>query len=909
MQCVTLGDLLTVLRDLLPHEVQLCADLLEALKNSDALACQQLSPDAVEVCRKKGAVPREKFAQQVETDMVTMPGLAPPGAVEIEEIVETKPRRLIQFETPEKIYYDYNPAPTAPTMVPPLPGKCQQAIFVPSHGGSCSGPFASLEETFTDLPEVTTSEDDEVKKPRLSMRSHGSVKSNGSVKRANIPWANMPWLPSKSYGGVCERLFILFDDGSASVVGRVINIVLAVAIGVSTVAFILESMPAYRERPEACLRERTVENCEPRPMAVFNDIETVCIAIFTIDYVVRLATIHAIRTKVRSRFLRTILYARQPLNVIDLIAIAPYYVNLIVRAGPMRMLRLARILRLFKAGKHHRGMMMLAEVMVMSGQPLMILMFFNGILTVMFAALIYFAEGLEFSVDPKFTSPSEVNGSAPFPYGVYVRPTADLAADEVSPFRSIPYAVWWVLTTMTTVGYGDMAPTSPVGKVIGVAAFYVGIVFLALPISVLGTNFEIVYNRLLVEDTLKKKANPPAPQPPAQVGFQKKKSRSRLNPEQAIPWIPQCQGYRRKLFVLLEDPTSTIGGKWLSIFIISVILVSTGSFIMESMPQFRHMSEDCTLESLSVEKCEPRPDKIFKTIEALCITIFTIDYILRLSTVHAATGEDLGIAGPGPADELVLQMDEDEEASQVARGSLCWTLWYACQGLNLIDFLAIVPFYVELAGGGGGGASVLRVLRLVRIFRVMKVPKMRACADMFIAVVMDALPALLLLLFMTMLMCVLYASLVVFAEGSTYSIDHFVEDYPHGLYIRPTKDGYGKEPTPYHSIVYAFWWFFTTATTVGYGDDYPTTTFGRCVGVMTFYTGIVLISLPITVVGGSFNKHYPDFMEEFGGAPDGFRKAGSRGSDDILEVDRSPPRSIGDRSSCTRTTPAPHIRR
>merc|ERR1719409_1756515 len=104
-------------------------------------------------------------------------------------------------------------------------------------------------------------------------------------------------------------------------------------------------------------------------------------------------------------------------------------------------------------------------------------------------------------------------------------------------------------------------------------------------------------------------------------------------------------------------------------------------------------------------------------------------------------------------------------------GPLWITGAYALQALNVIDFLAIVPFYVELAGGGGGGASVLRVLRLIRIFRVLKMPKMRACADMFIAVVVDALPALILLLFMTTLMCILFASLATFAEGSTYSID------------------------------------------------------------------------------------------------------------------------------------------
>merc|ERR1711972_1188136 len=129
----------------------------------------------------------------------------------------------------------------------------------------------------------------------------------------------------------------------------------------------------------------------------------------------------------------------------------------------------------------------------------------------------------------------------------------------------------------------------------------------------------------------------------------------------------------------------------------------------------------------------------------------------------------------------------------------------------------------------------------------------------------EALPALFLLFFMTTLMCVLFASLIVFAEGSRYSVSEakFVENYPEGLYIRPTADGHDIEPSPFQSILYAFWWFFTTATTVGYGDDYPTTTAGRIVGIATFYTGIILLALPITIVAERFNAHYPDWIREF----------------------------------------------
>lgn len=116
---------------------------------------------------------------------------------------------------------------------------------------------------------------------------------------------------------------------------------------------------------------------------------------------------------------------------------------------------------------------------------------------------------------------------------------------------------------------------------------------------------------------------------------------------------------------------------------------------------------------------------------------------------------------------------------------------------------------------------------------------------------------------MTTLMCVFFASCIYYAEGLDYSMDHFQDEYPDGAYIRPTTDGYGIEVTPFRSILYAFWWFFTTATTVGYGDDYPTTTVGRLVGIITFYTGIVLVALPITIVGGSFTKFYPLWVEEW----------------------------------------------
>jgi hypothetical protein len=193
------------------------------------------------------------------------------------------------------------------------------------------------------------------------------------------------------------------------------------------------------------------------------------------------------------------------------------------------------------------------------------------------------------------------------------------------------------------------------------------------------------------------------------------------------------------------------------------------------------------------------------------------------------------------------------------------TLMYSLQWLNLIDLMAILPFYVERFGGGGTGASVLRVLRLIRVFRVLKMPKLRACAEMFIDVVTDALPALSMLFFMMSMICIFMASLILFTEGTNYSVDEDVlsTHNEYGAYVRPTADGYGEEVTPFRSFTYAFWWFFTTATTVGYGDFYPTTVGGQLVAIMTFYSGIILLALPISVVGRCFNKYYPDWVKSF----------------------------------------------
>lgn len=719
--------------------------------------------------------------------------------------------------------------------------------------------------------EVPTGKPESVKTRKNRLLRVWTIREGGYCR-------GLPWLPAAHEGGLIQRWFSLFTDSTKSILGKVIEQFIVLAVGLSTVALLLESMPECRQRPELCeqLKDRgealTVEACEPQPTPIFGTLEIVCVAIFTFEYLARILTVHS----VSKRPLRdTLAYARQPLNAVDLMAVLPFYaVRLMNASGHTRSIasvfRLGRVLRLFKVTKYLPETKVFADTMVMSGQPLAILLSFNLILVVIFGSLMYSVEGRRFSVAEEFTMAVNTS-SAEFPasYGAFVRLDAQGEKDIISPFRSIPYCMWWVCTTMTTIGYGEFSPTTLGGKVIGVVCFYVGVIFLAMPITVLGANFQIVYTRRFADDeeqvtksstSLNLSLRSPSSQQGEYMKALRRSHSLRVDKLHGMPWFPSCDDWRQVIFTILEDPMLSKLGKLYSMVMLAAILLSTVSFVLESIPDLQIVSPQCKVE-LTVDNCMPAPAKTFENIEWVCMILFTIDYILRVSTVHSMGAKSVGL--PPDVDATSLQI----------------TMKYARSFLNVIDLVAILPFYVELSMQTSGASfGVLRVIRLVRTLRVLKEPKLRLGSMMLVSVVVDCLPALVLLFTMSMLTCILFSAFIVFAEGSQYTVSHFTTDYPYGLYIRPTKEGLGVEPSPFRSIPYAFWWFFTTATTVGYGDDYPTTTFGRFVALCSFYTGIIMLALPITIIGDKFTVYYPEWAKAMGHRIDQEFSARSSGS-------------------------------
>lgn len=188
----------------------------------------------------------------------------------------------------------------------------------------------------------------------------------------------------------------------------------------------------------------------------FHTFDVISVAIFTIEYVARIwvCTEHGPVAR-QGPFLGRLRYALRPYLIIDFVAFAPFYLTLFMPLIDLRMLRIFRLLRMLKLARYSAGLNSLIRVMVDERRALIAALVVMLGLLIICSTIVYHLEH-------------------------------DAQPDK---FSSIPAAMWWGLATLTTVGYGDVVPITPLGKLLGGAMMIFGLGMFAIPVGIVASAF------------------------------------------------------------------------------------------------------------------------------------------------------------------------------------------------------------------------------------------------------------------------------------------------------------------------------------------------------------------------------------------------------------------------------------
>jgi len=305
-------------------------------------------------------------------------------------------------------------------------------------------------------------------------------------------------LPDIESAASTRRWFwLLLEEPSSSTSAQVLSLVIIGIILVSIAGFILETVPTYYL-------------ASPGAWAL---LEVVCTSIFTLEYLARLAVCE-------EGSVSQLRFVIEPKNVFDLVAVVPFYIELVLRSTGaqdtpvlriFRLVRLVRVFRIFKLGRYNSGMKLFGEAIVGSSTALSVLVFLLCMGVVLFSSALYYVEKLSCPEVDELTS-AEASAYAAecgdlFNRGVSPR-FGLCCTEESSPldFPSIVSTFWWSLVTMTSVGYGEVYPRTTQGKCVAFFAMLVGMILIALPVAIVGQKFQDVYDNRDLEEAKRRAA-------------------------------------------------------------------------------------------------------------------------------------------------------------------------------------------------------------------------------------------------------------------------------------------------------------------------------------------------------------------------------------------------------------------
>ncbi|XP_074134083.1 A-type voltage-gated potassium channel KCND1 [Sminthopsis crassicaudata] len=272
----------------------------------------------------------------------------------------------------------------------------------------------------------------------------------GGPGGAGAEWALPPGSPFR------QRLWRAFENPHTSTMALVFYYVTGFFIAVSVIANVVETIPCRGGSGGAGGRAGWREEpCGDRFPLAFFCMDTACVLIFTGEYLLRLFAAPS-----RGRFLRSVM------SLIDAVAILPYYIGLFMPknddvSGAFVTLRVFRVFRIFKFSRHSQGLRILGYTLKSCASELGFLLFSLTMAIIIFATVMFYAE--------KGTSKTN--------------------------FTSIPAAFWYTIVTMTTLGYGDMVPSTIAGKIFGSICSLSGVLVIALPVPVIVSNFSRIYHQ------------------------------------------------------------------------------------------------------------------------------------------------------------------------------------------------------------------------------------------------------------------------------------------------------------------------------------------------------------------------------------------------------------------------------
>ena len=233
---------------------------------------------------------------------------------------------------------------------------------------------------------------------------------------------------------------VLVETDDDETIDKVVAAALIVLIVLNVFAVILETVDEYNAQFGD----------------IFHAFEIFSVVIFSIEYLLRL-WIAPLDERYSAPIWGRIRYATTPMALVDLLAILPAILPFFI-ATDLRIVRALRILRIFRLLKMQRYVQSLNTIdnVIRSKKEELI------VTTTVIAIMLIFAGSLMYLVE-----------------------------NEAQPekFPDIPSSLWWGIATLTTVGYGDVFPITPAGKLLGGLIAFLGIGIFALPTGILANGF------------------------------------------------------------------------------------------------------------------------------------------------------------------------------------------------------------------------------------------------------------------------------------------------------------------------------------------------------------------------------------------------------------------------------------